>query len=179
MSICASASRPGSSSHRRTIRQESRHDVPDRGNEQVYHERGSHDWRVDQRDSAMKGDFSRSTYRPSNHYSSVRLQQGRVLLDAEWNEQADLTEHLDRTTTNDVVGRTGAPKSDDPAVQNFLVTVDSNGTDLLIAPGRIYVDGILCENDDPAGVLYTQQPDLAGAAVPDADGNYAVYLDVW
>jgi hypothetical protein len=127
----------------------------------------------------MKGDFSRSTYRPSNHYSSVRLQQGRVLLDAEWNEQADLSEHVDRTTTRDVVGRTGAAKSDDPAVQNFLVTVDSNGTDLLIAPGRIYVDGILCENDDPTGVPYTQQPDLAGAAVPDADGIYAVYLDVW
>jgi hypothetical protein len=127
----------------------------------------------------MKGDFSRSTYRPSNHYSSVRLQQGRVLLDAEWNEQADLTEHVDRTTTTDVVGRTGAPKPTDPAVQNFLVTLGSNGADLLVAPGRTYVDGILCENDDPAGVLYTQQPDLPGAALPAADGNYAVYLDVW
>ena len=127
----------------------------------------------------MKGDFSRSTYRPSNHYSSVRLQQGRVLLDAEWNEQADLTEHVDRITTTDVVGRTGAPKPTDPAVQNFLVTLGSNSADLLVAPGRTYVDGILCENDDPAGVLYTQQPDLPGAALPGADGNYAVYLDVW
>ena len=53
----------------------------------------------------MKGDFSRSTYRPSNHYSSVRLQQGRVLLDAEWNEHADIGLHVDRATTGDVVGR--------------------------------------------------------------------------
>ncbi|WP_347351821.1 DUF6519 domain-containing protein [Intrasporangium sp.] len=127
----------------------------------------------------MKGDFSRSTYRPANHYSSVRLQQGRVLLDAEWNEQADLTAHVDRTTGRDVVGRTGAPKPTDPAVQNFAVSLEPDGTDLRIAPGRIYVDGILCENDDPAGVRYTAQPDLPGAAVPDADGSYAVYLDVW
>jgi Family of unknown function (DUF6519) len=127
----------------------------------------------------MRGDFSRSTYRPTNHYSSVRLQQGRVLLDAEWNEQADLANHLDRTTTTDVVGRTGAPKPVDPAVQNFLVSVEQNGGDLRIAPGRIYVDGILCENDDPAGVLYTRQPDVPDAAVPADDGSYAVYLDVW
>ena len=58
----------------------------------------------------MKGDISRSTYRAANHYSSVRLQQGRVLLDAEWNEHADIGHHVDRTTTVDVVGPTGAPK---------------------------------------------------------------------
>jgi hypothetical protein len=127
----------------------------------------------------MKGDFSRVTHRPANHYSSVRLQQGRVLLDAEWNEQADLSEHVDRTTTTDVVGRTGASRSSDPSIQNFLVSLDSNDTDLLIAPGRIYVEGILCENDEPGGVRYTQQPDLPGAAVPADDGNYAVYLDGW
>jgi hypothetical protein len=128
----------------------------------------------------MRGDFSRSTFRPSNHYSSVRLQQGRVLLDAEWNEQTDLTAHVERTTVTDVVGRTGAPESVDPAVQNFLVTLEEpDGKDLVVAPGRIYVDGILCENDAPAGVHYTAQPDLPGAALPAADGDYAVYLDVW
>jgi hypothetical protein len=129
--------------------------------------------------SAMKGDFSRSTYRSTNHYHSVRLQQGRVLLDAEWNEQADLADHVDRTTTTDVVGRTGAPKAPDATPLNFMVTLDANDTDLRVAPGRIYVDGLLCENDDAAGVLYTAQPDLPGAALPTVAGNYAVYLDVW
>ncbi|MBK5250831.1 MAG: hypothetical protein JJE50_15600, partial [Actinomycetales bacterium] len=127
----------------------------------------------------MKGDFSRSTFRQANHYSSVRLQQGRVLLDAEWNEQADLTEHVDRSTTSDVVGPVGAPKHPQGTAAHFAVTVEGGGQDLRIAPGRFYVDGILCENDDPAGVLLTSQPDLPGAAVPEDDGNYAVYLDVW
>ncbi|MBI4276921.1 MAG: hypothetical protein HY660_00570 [Armatimonadetes bacterium] len=57
----------------------------------------------------MKGDFTRLTFRPSRHYSSVRLQQGRVQLDADWNEQVDIQSHRDRTTTLDLVGPCGAP----------------------------------------------------------------------
>ena len=127
----------------------------------------------------MKGDFSRSSYRSGNHYSSVRLQQGRVLLDAEWNEQADIDRHVDRGTTGDVVGLCGAPKAAPGAFLNFQVAVEPGDKDLRIAPGRIYVDGILCENDAAGGVLYRAQPDLPGAEVPSADGSYAVYLDVW
>jgi hypothetical protein len=127
----------------------------------------------------MKGDFSRSTYRPTNHYSGVRLQQGRVLVDAEWNEQADIAGHLNRSTTSDVVGASGVPKSPAGAFEHFMVAVDGSGKDLRIAPGRIYVDGVLCENDQAAGVLYTGQADLPAAPAPAADGNYAVYLDVW
>ena len=35
----------------------------------------------------MKSDKSRDTFHPEKHFSSVRLQQGRVLTDADWNEQ--------------------------------------------------------------------------------------------
>ena len=42
----------------------------------------------------MKGDFSRSTFRATNHYSQVRAQQGRGVLDAELNEQADIAGHI-------------------------------------------------------------------------------------
>lgn len=38
----------------------------------------------------MRGDYSRDTFRLARHYSSVRLQQGRVVTDADWNEQADI-----------------------------------------------------------------------------------------
>ena len=127
----------------------------------------------------MKGDISRSTYRAANHYSGVRLQQGRVLLDAEWNEHADIGHHVDRTTTVDVVGPTGAPKHPPTDFKHFKVAVTQNGADLLVAPGRIYVDGILCENDVAGGVAFTHQADLPGASLPPASGSYAVYLDVW
>ena len=35
------------------------------------------------------GDLTRSTFRAYRHYSGVRMQQGRVQLDADWNEQLD------------------------------------------------------------------------------------------
>ena len=35
----------------------------------------------------MKGDFSRLTFDPKKHYRRVLMQQGRVQVDADWNEQ--------------------------------------------------------------------------------------------
>ena len=35
----------------------------------------------------MKGDVSRETFDATKHYSGVRMQQGRVQTDADWNEQ--------------------------------------------------------------------------------------------
>jgi photosystem II stability/assembly factor-like uncharacterized protein len=57
----------------------------------------------------VKADISRSTFRRTRHYSGVVLQQGRVQLDADFNEQGDIGRHRDRLTTRDVVGPTGAP----------------------------------------------------------------------
>ena len=48
----------------------------------------------------MQGDLSRETFDARKHYTAVRLQQGRVLTDADFNEQGDITrqrlEHLAR-----------------------------------------------------------------------------------
>ena len=41
----------------------------------------------------MKGDFSRQTYKKAKHYSGVLMQQGRVQLDADWNEQQAIARH--------------------------------------------------------------------------------------
>ena len=57
----------------------------------------------------MKGDFSRLTFGSERRYSSVRLQQGRVLVDADWNEEHDILAHRIETETVDVVGKCGAP----------------------------------------------------------------------
>lgn len=98
----------------------------------------------------MKADLTRSTFRPERHYSGVRMQQGRVQLDADWNEQVDIGAHLDETTRVDVIGRCGMPEDD----AGFEVTPAADGSDLLLSPGRAYVDGILCESDaSPIAVL--------------------------
>src|ERR1700733_10487477 len=57
----------------------------------------------------MSGDFSRSTFDPRKHYSGVRMQQGRVQLDADWNEQVDIAAEALRARTGDIVGAGGGP----------------------------------------------------------------------
>jgi hypothetical protein len=119
----------------------------------------------------VKGDFTRSTFRREKHYSSVRMQQGRVQLDADWNEQLDIQVHHDTTTRQDVIGLCGAPIGD----AGFEVLVQ--GANLEIGGGRYYVDGILCENEQ--AVLITAQGDLPDFQLPTQAGVYVAYLDVW
>ncbi len=59
----------------------------------------------------MTGDYTRDTFRRWRHYSAVREQQGRVHMDADWNEQIDIGHHLTRTTNVDVIGPTGMPEA--------------------------------------------------------------------
>lgn len=127
----------------------------------------------------MKGDFSRQTFAQDKHYSAVLLQQGRVQLDADWNESQAIHEHRSETMTRDVVGFSGAPTVN----PGFLIQLDRDGVGLLIGRGRYYVDGILCEND--AEISYTAQPDFPGArsaidVLRDSNAVLGlVYLEVW
>src|SRR5262249_21672249 len=136
---------------------------------------------------AMQADFSRLRFDPAKHYSSVRQQQGRVLLDADWNEQVEIQGHRTEAEAADVIGPSGAPSHPPGTPRNFQVT--ANGTDFTIAAGHFYVDGILCENEaDAAGS--SQPPWTPGAPVvglptgvpkplPAPAGTYLAYLDVW
>ena len=127
----------------------------------------------------MKGDFTRDTFRQDKHYSSVRMQQGRVQLDADWNEQLDIQAYIDRITHTDVIGKCGGPMGVDANGHDLAgFKLGSKDSKLVITKGRYYVDGILIENE--ATTTLTQQPDL-----PDLDlsklskGVYLAYLDVW
>ena len=133
----------------------------------------------------MKGDFTRSTFDPKKHYSSVRMQQGRLQLDADWNEQVDIQAHLNQAQLHDLIGLSGVPKSDNNG-QSFEIT-PTNPIDgyFKIAPGRIYVDGILCELEQD-NITYTKQLDYPNALREDnlepedlREGRYIAYLDVW
>src|SRR5688572_31595078 len=89
----------------------------------------------------MPGDYTRNTFDPRKHYSAVLMQQGRVQLDADWNEQAAIRQHRTRVEARDVIGPCGVPKG----TNSFKIGLTPDETDLIILPGRIYVNGILCE----------------------------------
>ncbi|MCF6218047.1 MAG: DUF6519 domain-containing protein [Gammaproteobacteria bacterium] len=128
----------------------------------------------------MKGDFSRITYDQRKQYSLLLMQQGRVQLDADWNEQA-ITQWLNlQNLAEDLIGEHGGPG------ESFKIepeTDDVSGStvthDFTIKRGRYYVRGALCQNSDDC--LFTQQEDY----FPDdsekiAHGKaYLVYLHLW
>ena len=103
----------------------------------------------------MKGDFSRDTYNKLKHYSRVLMQQGRVQLDADWNEQAAILLHYMRTLAADLLG----PFSGPAGAYGFEIRKVKESDDLLIGAGRYYVDGLLCENEEE-GMLYSKQDDF-------------------
>src|SRR5437588_8401942 len=70
----------------------------------------------------MQGDFSRLTFDPRKHYHSVRMQQGRVQLDADWNEQIDILNYFFETQLKDILGSSGAPH----ATAGFQITIENN-----------------------------------------------------
>jgi hypothetical protein len=59
----------------------------------------------------MKGDFSRFTFDPTKHYRSVYMQQGRVQLDADWNEQIDILNHYLESHLLDLLGPSAGPRA--------------------------------------------------------------------
>jgi|WetSurMetagenome_2_1015567.scaffolds.fasta_scaffold00231_5 hypothetical protein len=118
----------------------------------------------------MKGDFTRFTFDPKKHYSSVRMQQGRIELDSDWNEQAEIQLHHSHITNQDTIGLCGAPKHN----PGFAISINSG--ELKVGKGRYYVGGILCENEQD--VSYSVQPDYKPDNVVN-DGSYLAYLEVW
>ena len=74
----------------------------------------------------LQGDFTRLRFDPAEPYSGVRMQQGRVQLDADWNELVDLVDRRIRTGTTDLVGASGAPA----AAAAFAVAAGDHGVEL-------------------------------------------------
>jgi hypothetical protein len=120
----------------------------------------------------VKGDFTRETFRARRHYWGVLRQQGRVDIDADWNEQVEIRRHHELVRTEDLIGPSGGPLT----TAGFELSVRSDGN-LDIGAGRYYVAGILCENDQTTRL--DLQPDAPDQELPDAAGLHLAYLDVW
>ena len=127
----------------------------------------------------MYGDFSRLTFAPEKHFSAVLVQQGRVMLDADANEQTAVTLHYLRRLAADVIGPYGGPEHH----AGFHIRHHAGPPPTLtIGQGRYYVHGLLCEVDEPTS--YFEQPDAFLDPDDDdedklPDAPYIVYLKVW
>ena len=98
----------------------------------------------------MGADVSRVRFDPLRDFAGVVLQQGRLLLDADFNEYVALLDRRLRAETSDLTsfgpdpdhaGVAWVPRQTPDA---FRVT--ASGGELTIGRGRMYVDGLLAEN---------------------------------
>lgn len=150
----------------------------------------------------MSGDYSRFSFDPLRDFSSVLMQQGRVQLDADWNEFAA---QLARRLQAGALDSTGLVYVSKETPEAFKI--EASGGALTIGRGRLYVDGLLAENhgripleweppedqeliplewepllaelSGTTDTPYDKQPFYPNAlALPDG-GPHLVYLDVW
>ena len=112
----------------------------------------------------MRGDFSRMTFRPGRHYSGVFQQQGRVSVDADFNEHEEIERYRLAMLARDLMGPCGGPRQG----AGFEIKVDDSGG-IIVGAGRYYVDGLLVENEEATRL-----------ALPESNpGTHIVYLEVW
>jgi uncharacterized protein DUF6519 len=124
-------------------------------------------------------DLSRAAFDPHKRYAGVRMQQGRVNLDDDFNEAARIDDDDDQRTLVHVIGPAGSPDN------GFLVSnphVSGTSLDFDIAAGTMYVGGLRVWN--PQTVSFGLQPDwllqpATARAIPDDGHVDLVYLEVW
>jgi hypothetical protein len=125
----------------------------------------------------MKGDFTRLTFDPTKHYSRVLEQQGRVQVDADWNEMNDIHRYFMRRLAADLIGPHGG--SGDSFKIGFPGAAEVAPKGLRLSVGNYYVDGIMCENEGDSPVLGPQGFPIPSDDKLEKDGSYFLYLDVW
>jgi Family of unknown function (DUF6519) len=103
----------------------------------------------------MGSDRARVSYNPDQLYRSLVMQQGRVTLEADWNEAQTLTDEEIRSQALDFVGPSGTP-------DDGYNVVPAHGGDIppydfFIRSGTMYVGGVRAELPEP--VQYSMQSD--------------------
>jgi Family of unknown function (DUF6519) len=94
----------------------------------------------------MNGDFSQwRPFDPNENFNGVLHQQGRVLIDPDWNEQVRIVNHWQGRAGKDVIGEgiLAVPVSDPKSFQVEAAKVVGGGVELQIRPGHAWADGLL------------------------------------
>jgi hypothetical protein len=123
----------------------------------------------------MIGDFSRNRTAHAQGFRQVLLQQGRVLLDADFNEQGTIAAHVLRRLTADLLGPHAGPAGD----LGFAIGLDDDGRGFTIGSGRYYVHGLMIDQDSDGPVRFDDQEGRRGADALKSGVPYFLYLDAW
>ena len=85
----------------------------------------------------MKADLTRFTFNVDKHYRTVRMQQGRVQLDADWNEQSSIMLYQLRHLAADIIGPAGGPADNlGFAIAPLDTALAKSAADFMIGAGK-------------------------------------------
>lgn len=119
----------------------------------------------------MIGDYTKVPLRAADRWTGARMQEGRVLLDHEWNLNLDAAARSARAATADIIGPAGVRAGS----EDFLVSVSATGAlDITVHAGRMWVDGLMAYA--PVDISYSGQDQIEPLPV---GGTTLVYLDVF
>jgi hypothetical protein len=126
-------------------------------------------------------DISRSAFDPRKRYAGVRMQQGRVLTDDDYNEGWTIQDEAERRLRLDVIGPAGSADGGFH-IANPHVDAATGELDFDIEPGTFYLGGLQFEA--PALERYSQQVDWlqqpASARQPATSERFdLVFLEGW
>jgi len=105
----------------------------------------------------MPSDIARVSYDKKQQYRSVVWQQGRVTVEADWNEAKDISTEELRQETLEIVGPSGTPDN------GYAITLGPS-LDFSVGPGTLYVGGERVYL--PQSLLYSQQNQLPKPTAP-------------
>jgi hypothetical protein len=131
------------------------------------------------------GNYSRNTYDSAKRYTSVRLQQGVPLVDADWNEQADILRNQTSDSLAYALGTGVVPGSGltlaGTGPNDFILQQAGAGNALI--NGRLVTFGPTQYSAQPwtsaATAATAGVPVIPPLTTPTANRNDCVYLDVW
>jgi Family of unknown function (DUF6519) len=136
----------------------------------------------------MKGDFSKWQFDKTDNFNGVLHQQGKVLLDSDWNAQTTIETDWQETAGQDVIG-TGVAAVPADAVDSFKVSSAigiGNQATLTLLPGHAWVDGLLTYLKADASkttasrlATYLEPPIQPIPSNPNVGDRDAVILEVW
>lgn len=122
----------------------------------------------------MKGDFTRSTFNKRKHYRKVNAQQGRVQMDADWNEQNDIQSYREQKFLLDLVGKSGTLDQDNgfKILENFSFSWNKASTNDSVKLRKFLQDNFnlpwISDNEPPV----TVSPNGNTITISAADGSH-------
>ncbi len=129
----------------------------------------------------MSSDRARISYDEHRQYRAVVMQQGRVTVEADWNEAQQIVNEEIRKETLDIVGSSGTPD------KGYAIDLTGQPTqlpfDFSVCPGTMYVGGLRTFLADPVKYSvqgdwldYSTDPDWVDLSAKSSTNNELIYL---